>query len=109
MGYRNKKIRTVGVRPNTEHLSRVHKMPNRIYSSDGFHPTIPSQETSRRFWIYDKNQVRKLTLNECYKIMGFPSKFSRATESGTQILQLGNSVPVPMIKSVANGIRKQLL
>ena len=25
IGYRNKKIRTVGVRPNTEHLSRVHK------------------------------------------------------------------------------------
>ena len=109
VGYRNKKIRTIGVRPNTEHLSRVHKMPNRIYSSDGFHPTIPSQETARRFWIYHKNQVRKLTLNECYKIMGFPSKFSRATESGTQILQLGNSVPVPMIQSVANGIRKQLL
>src|SRR5699024_9707747 len=33
VGYRNKKIRTKGVRQGTEHLSRVHKQPNRIYSS----------------------------------------------------------------------------
>ena len=31
VGHRNKKIRKAGVRPNTEHLSRVHKQPNRIY------------------------------------------------------------------------------
>src|SRR3989344_6135282 len=48
-GYRNKSIRTSGTRPNTEHLSRVHKQPNRIYFIDGTHPTIPSQETSGRF------------------------------------------------------------
>jgi len=50
-GYRNKDIRKAGVRPNTEHLSRVHKQPNRIYHINGTHPTIPSQETSGRFWI----------------------------------------------------------
>lgn len=46
VGYRNKKTRTIGVRPGTEHLSRVHKMPNRIYSVNGTHPTIASQEVS---------------------------------------------------------------
>lgn len=30
-GYRNKSIRKKGVRANTEHLSRVHKQPHRIY------------------------------------------------------------------------------
>ncbi|MCF0233232.1 MAG: DNA cytosine methyltransferase, partial [Enterococcus sp.] len=50
-GYRNKSIRKVGVRPGTEHLSRVHKQPNRIYSAEGIHPTLPSQETSGRFFI----------------------------------------------------------
>lgn len=40
--YRNKKIRTAGVREGTEHLSRVHKQPNRIYSVDGIPPTLPS-------------------------------------------------------------------
>ena len=37
-GYRNKSIRKNGVRANTINLSRVHKQPNRIYSSDGTHP-----------------------------------------------------------------------
>ncbi len=74
-GYRNKTIRKAGVRPNTEHLSRVHKQPNRIYSTDGVHPALPSQESSGRFWIYHENKVRKLTIQECYKIMGFPKKF----------------------------------
>ena len=65
-GYRNKAIRKAGTRPNTEHLSRVHKQPNRIYHVDGTHPTLPSQETSGRFWVYDGERVRKLTLNEAY-------------------------------------------
>lgn len=78
VGYRNNKsIWKKGVRPNTEHLSRVHRQPNRIYSVEGVHPTLPSQETSGRFFIYipKKNQVRKLTIKECYRIMGFPDAF----------------------------------
>ena len=109
VGYRNKKIRVAGVRPNTEHLSRVHKMPNRIYSADGLHPTIPAQETSRRFWIYHEGKVRKLTVNECYRIMGFPSNFSFTDEPSPQIHQIGNSVAIPMIESLAEAIKKQLL
>jgi len=77
IGYRNKSIRKAGVRPGTEHLSRVHKQPNRIYSTDGLHPAIPSQETSGRFWVYHEGKVRKLTINECYRIMGFPDKFKK--------------------------------
>ncbi len=65
IGHRNKSIRKAGVRPGTEHLSRVHKQPNRIYSSEGIHPALPSQERSGRFWIYDEGKVRKLTINEC--------------------------------------------
>ncbi|MGB3557716.1 MAG: DNA (cytosine-5-)-methyltransferase, partial [Geitlerinemataceae cyanobacterium] len=66
VGYRNKGTWKTGVRPNTEHLSRVHRQPNRIYSIDGVHPTIPSQETSGRFFIYipEHDRVRKLTLRE---------------------------------------------
>jgi DNA (cytosine-5)-methyltransferase 1 len=57
VGYRNKGKWKTGVRPNTEHLSRVHRQPNRIYSIDGVHPTLPSQETSGRFFIYSSSQV----------------------------------------------------
>jgi DNA (cytosine-5)-methyltransferase 1 len=108
-GYRNKSIRVNGTRPNTKHLSRVHKQPNRIYFIDGTHPTIPSQETSGRFWIYDGKRVRKLTLNECFKLQGFPSDFVKVSTPGTCYKQIGNAVAVPMIKEVGKQILAQLI
>lgn len=108
VGYRNKSIRKVGVRPGTEHLSRVHKQPNRIYSANGIHPTLPSQETSGRFFILtNDNRVRKLTLNECWRIMGFSENYKKISSVGEQYKQLGNSVCVPMIEAVAKEINIQ--
>lgn len=109
IGYRNKNIWKTGIRPNTEHLSRVHRQPNRIYSVEGTHPTIPSQETSGRFFIYlpQQDRVRKLTLNECYRIMGFPDDFKRSDKQAQQYKQIGNSVCVPMIEQIALAIKTQ--
>lgn len=111
VGYRNKSIWKKGIRPNTEHLSRVHRQPNRIYSSNGIHPTIPSQETSGRFFIYlpEIDKVRKLTINECYKLMGFPSDFKKSNIAGEAYKQIGNSVCVPLIQEIARQIKKQNL
>lgn len=109
VGYRNKQIRKAGVRPGTEYLSRVHKQPNRIYSIEGVHPALPSQETSGRFWIYDGANVRKLTLNECYRLMGFPESFIRDTSITEQYRQAGNAVCVPMIQEIIKQIKQQLL
>jgi DNA (cytosine-5)-methyltransferase 1 len=108
-GYRNKTIRKAGVRPGTEHLSRVHKQPNRIYSTDGVHPALPSQESSGRFWILHEDKVRKLTIDECYRIMGFPDNFKKIYNRGELYKQIGNSVAIPMIKAVGKEIKKQLL
>lgn len=111
VGYRtNKSIWKKGVRPNTEHLSRVHHQPNRIYSVEGIHPTIPSQETSGRFFIYipSEDKVRKLTINECYKIMGFPRDFKSCDVLGNSYKQIGNSVCVPMIYQIALEVKKEL-
>jgi len=107
-GYRNKKIRTTGVRPGTEHLSRVHKQPNRIYDADGTHPTLASQEFSGRYFIKVGDTVRKLTMNECYRFMGFPNNFKRIGTDAQLYARIGNSVCVPMIEAVANQIVKQL-
>ncbi len=107
VGYRNKKMRTIGVRPGTEYLSRVHKMPNRIYSANGTHPTIASQETSGRYWIYTENKVRKLTLNEIYRFFGFPENFIRTGLTSKQYERIGNSVCVNMISAVAKEMKKQ--
>ncbi len=109
IGYRNKKIRVAGVRPGTENLSRVHKQPNRIYSTEGLHPALPSQESSGRFWIYHEGKVRKLTINECYRIMGFPDKFKKISNTAELYRQIGNSVCVPMIREITKQIKQQLL
>jgi DNA (cytosine-5)-methyltransferase 1 len=109
IGYRNKNIRKAGVREGTEHLSRVHKQPNRIYSTNGTHPTLPSQETAGRFWIFHEGKVRKMTVNECYRIMGFPDKFIKSSIVGEQYKQIGNSVCIPMIRQTAKQIVSQLL
>lgn len=112
VGYRNNKsIWKKGVRPNTHHLSRVHHQPNRIYSVEGVHPTIPSQETSGRFFIYlpEENAVRKLTVKECYRIMGFPNDFKIHESLGEAYKQVGNSVCIPMVAEIAHQLKEQVL
>lgn len=108
-GYRNKNIWKKGVRENTLHLSRVHRQPNRIYSANGVHPTIPSQESSGRFFIYipEFDIVRKLTINECYRIMGFPDSFIKDESLAESYKQIGNSVCVNMIEAITKEILMQ--
>jgi DNA (cytosine-5)-methyltransferase 1 len=108
-GYRNKNIRTKGTRENTEHLSRVHKQPNRIYDSNGTHPTLSSQESSGRYFVYHKGKVRKLTLKECFRLMGFKDDFKLVGSKSKLYNRIGNSVVVPMIESIANEVKKQIL
>ena len=107
-GYRNKKARQVGVRPHTLYLSRAHKQPNRIYSAKGTHPTLPSQESSGRFWILHNGLVRKLTIRECYRLQGFPESFKLHSKPSQRYLQIGNSVYIPMFEQIAKEIIHQL-
>lgn len=101
-GYLKGELRKVGAKENTEHLSRVHKQLMRIYSSDGTHPTLAASETSGRYHIYDEKtkRVRRLTLNECYKLMSYPSTFTKNTNKGVAYKQIGNSVCVRVIEEI---------
>ena len=109
IGYRNKNIRTKGVRENTIHLSRVHKQPNRIYDSNGTHPTLSSQESSGRYFIYHNGKVRKLTLKECFRLMGFPDNFKLTGSKAKLYNRIGNSIVVPLVRAIAKEVKKQLL
>ncbi|VAY86300.1 DNA-cytosine methyltransferase [hydrothermal vent metagenome] len=109
IGYRNKKIRTKGTRPDTIHLSRVHKQPNRIYSSDGTHPTLSSQESSGRYFVYHNGKVRKLTLKECYRLMGFKDDFKLLGSKAKLYNRIGNSIVVPMVEEIAKEVKEQIL
>lgn len=109
VGYRNKPMRKAGVRPNTEHLSRVHRQINRIYSSEGMHPTIASQEVNGRYFIFNDEKVRKLTIDECYRFFGFPNDFKKVGNLAKLYERIGNSVCIPVIQSVAKEVKTQLL
>lgn len=105
-GYRNKSTRKKGVLPNTMHLSRVHRQPNRIYSAEGTNPTLSAQETEGRYFILLGNgKVRKLSLNECWKIMGYPDSYIKTGSRSVQYHQIGNSVCVPMIYEIAKELK----
>ena len=109
IGYRNKKIRIKGVRENTTHLSRVHKQPNRIYDSNGTHSTLSSQESSGRYFIYHNNRVRKLTLKECFRLMGFPDNFKLVGSKAKLYNRIGNSIVVPLVQEIAREVKNQIL
>jgi DNA (cytosine-5)-methyltransferase 1 len=81
----------------------------RIYSSDGTHPTLAASETSGRYHIYEEStkRVRRLTLNECYKLMAYPSTFIKNTNKGVAYKQIGNSVCVRVIEEIIKEMVKQ--
>jgi DNA (cytosine-5)-methyltransferase 1 len=108
-GYIKGNLRKVGAKENTEHLSRVHKQLMRIYSSDGTHPTLAASETSGRYHIYEETtkRVRRLTLNECYKLMAYPSTFIKNANRGVAYKQIGNSVCVRVIEEIIKEMVKQ--
>jgi len=107
-GYIKGNVRTNGALPNTEHLSRVHKQPNRIYNIDGVNPTLSSSESSGRYYIYDNKGVRTLTLNECYLIMGFDN-FNMNVKKNVCYNQIGNSVCPVIIKYIKDELIQQEL
>lgn len=107
-GYRKGNLRIAGIRDGSENLSRAHKQQNRIYSSEGVHPTISSQESSGRFFILHEGRVRKLTMNECYRIFGFPDGFKLTGSLAERYRRIGNSVCVPMMEALALEIKAQI-
>jgi len=106
-GYIKGNLRGKGAKPNTEHLSRVHKQPNRIYHVDGVNPTLSSSESSGRYHIYDGVGVRKLVPMECFKIMGFPDDYIFHNKKSVNYRQIGNSVSPIIIRSIHDELCRQ--
>lgn len=99
-GYLKGNLRQNGTLPNTEHLSRVHKQPNRIYHINGVTPTLSSSESSGRYYIYDGIGVRKLTVRECFKVMGFPENYVLHKKTNVNYSQIGNAVSPVVIRNI---------
>ena len=99
-GYLKGNLRKNGALPDTEHLSRVHKQPNRIYHINGVNPTLSSSEMSGRYYIYDGTGVRRLCINECFKIMGFPDNYKFHDKNNVNYHQIGNAVSPVLIENI---------
>lgn len=56
------------------------------------------------YWIQGK--VRKLHINECKRLMGFPIQFLLDETSAQSYKQLGNSVVIPLIHKIVEQILK---
>lgn len=56
-----------------------------------------------------KNTIRKLTPRECFNFQGYPKDFILPNISNASLYkQAGNSVVVPVIKRIAEQIKKVL-
>jgi len=84
----------------------THLEMSRIYSQEGCGPTLMTQ--SGRYWVKATGGVRRVTDAECVRLMGYPDSF-RWPHPGRQRHQLGNSVHVPTVKALMEGIMEQLL
>lgn len=79
----------------------------RVYSIKGYCPTFvctsrgPAGGTESYFV---NGRVRRLTPNECKRIMGFPEDFIFPVVEARAYEQIGNTVAVPVLKAIARQI-----
>lgn len=79
----------------------------RIYSIKGLSPTFvvsargPAGGTES---YYIDGRVRRLTPDECKRIMGFPEEFIFPVAEARAYEQIGNTVCVPVLKAIAHQI-----
>ena len=88
--------------------SAFHYKTNRIHSSEGHYPTLMAGETNGRYYIYHEGKVRRLTMNECFRITGFPENYKKIGVKSALYKAIGNSIAVPMVKAIADEIKIQL-
>lgn len=85
-------------------LDTKHEEQSRIYSTDGISPTIQTcQGGGRQPKVLLKENIRRLTPKECFRLMGVSDKdFEKLIGiSDTQLYKLaGNSIVVPVLEGI---------
>ena len=76
---------------------------SKILDPTGIAPTLVAMDMQHLF-VVDGNGLRTLTLREGLRLFGYPDtyKFATSIEDGYDLL--GNTVVVPVIQAVANGV-----
>jgi len=108
IGYLNGKTIRNGFRLDQINATATHRQQNRIYDASGLMPALVAGESSGRYWVHYQDKVRKLTLNECYRFMGFPQDFKLVGGQSNLYKRIGNSVCVNMVEQLAIAIKQHL-
>jgi DNA (cytosine-5)-methyltransferase 1 len=86
----------------------THDLYRQIYAAAGLGPTLTASSNSR-YLVEVGGRVRRITLDECRRLMGFPDSLRMCRGMEEAHAQLGNSVYVPLVQELAARIKEQLL
>lgn len=80
---------------------------NRIYHENGIGITLAASSggaASKTGAYYINGRIRKLSPREAARLQGFPEKFKIIDNDNQALKQFGNSVPIPLLKAVFEGL-----
>jgi DNA (cytosine-5)-methyltransferase 1 len=87
-------------------LAWTHDASRQIYSAEGLGPTLTTQNNTR-FRVLVGGRVRRITIQECKKYMGYPDDY--AVGGSWAQARMGNSVYAPLVRELARQVAVQLL
>jgi DNA (cytosine-5)-methyltransferase 1 len=105
-GHRHATLRVPGGDPKSP---GTHYEYNWVYSSEGIGPTLTTS-TNTLFLVEVRDRVRRITLDECRRLMGLPNGFRLGNRGVDEAMRLlGNGVYVPLVRRLAEEVVRQLL
>jgi DNA (cytosine-5)-methyltransferase 1 len=90
-------------------LCRYHGQSNRIYNINGCMCSLRHSEMYGRYYIYTESGVRKLSVDECYRCMGWDPDFARHELSKVALKQIGNAVCPRIISEIVRQLMDQYM
>lgn len=86
----------------------THYEYNWVYGSEGVGPTLTTS-TNTLFLVGIGDRVRRITPNECRRLMGLPDEFRLGDRGVDETMRLlGNGVYVPLVRGLARQVAVQL-
>jgi len=76
-----------------------------LHTPDEISRTLTANGT---IMLLDENRLRTMTPRECARLQGFPDKFKLPPYKTQAYKQIGNSVPVPVVTTIAQNILRAM-
>lgn len=80
---------------------------SKIVDPKGLTPTLVSTDMDR-IGIVDNNNLRKLTVNECLRLFGFPKTYKLDLPIHKTYNLFGQSVAVPVVREVSKRLLENI-